>query len=79
MSKEEELPNPGLSVTFLVRIEDVTARVLGKTNPDMTEAARREAIQARKRRHHGRSNQGNPLQRPRRSILQRKPVFPACI
>ena len=46
MSKEEELPNPGLSVTFLVRIEDVTARVLGKTNPDMTEAARREAIQA---------------------------------
>jgi hypothetical protein len=45
----------------------------------MTEAARREAIQARKRRHHGRSNQGNPLQRPRRSILQRKPVFPACI
>lgn len=46
MSKEEELPNPGLSVTFLVRIEDVTSRVLGKVNPDMTEAARREAIQA---------------------------------
>lgn len=46
MSKDEELPNPGLAVTFLVRIEDVTARVLGKTNPDMTEMARREAIQA---------------------------------
>ncbi|MDD3736314.1 MAG: S46 family peptidase [Bacteroidales bacterium] len=46
MSKEEELPNPGLSVTFLVRIEDVTDRVLAKTNPDMTEAARREAIMA---------------------------------
>ena len=46
MSKEEELPNPGLSVTFLVRIEDVTARVLGKTSPDMTEMARREAVQA---------------------------------
>ncbi len=46
MSKEEELPNPGLSVTFLVRIEDVTARVLGKVTTDMTEAARREAIQA---------------------------------
>ncbi len=46
MSKEEELPNPGLSVTFLVRIEDVTSRVLGKTSTDMTEAARREAIQA---------------------------------
>ena len=45
MSKEEELPNPGLSVTFLIRLEDVTARVLAKTTPDMTEAARREAIQ----------------------------------
>jgi hypothetical protein len=44
MSKEEELPNPGLSVTFLVRIEDVSARVLGKTNPAMTEAERREAV-----------------------------------
>jgi hypothetical protein len=46
MSKEEELPNPGLSVTFLVRLEDVTSRVLGKTTADMTEAARREAIMA---------------------------------
>lgn len=46
MSKEEELPNPGLSVTFLIRIEDVTGRVLAKTTPDMTEAARREAVMA---------------------------------
>ena len=46
MSNEEELPNPGLSVTFLVRIEDVTERVLGKTSAEMTEAARREAIMA---------------------------------
>lgn len=46
MSKEEELPNPGLSVTFLVRIEDVTSRVLGKVNAEMTETERREAIQA---------------------------------
>ncbi len=45
-SNEEELPNPGLSVTFLVRIEDVTERVLGKTGADMTEAARREVIMA---------------------------------
>ena len=32
MTREEELPNPGLSVTFLVSIEDVTARMLGKSN-----------------------------------------------
>jgi hypothetical protein len=46
MSNDEELPNPGLSVTFLVRIEDVTERVLAKTGIEMTEAARREAIVA---------------------------------
>ena len=46
MSKEEELPSQGLSVTFLVRIEDVSERVLSKISPDMTEAARREAVMA---------------------------------
>jgi hypothetical protein len=44
MSKEEELPNPGLSVTFLIRIEDVTGRVLGKLDDSMTESERRDAI-----------------------------------
>jgi len=44
MSYDEELPNPGLSVTFLVRIEDVTTRVIGKTNPGMTEAERQGAV-----------------------------------
>ncbi len=46
MSREEELPNPNLSVTFLISIEDVTSRVLGKVNAGMTEAERRSAIQA---------------------------------
>ena len=31
MSKEEELPNPGLTVTFLKRMEDVTDRVMKGT------------------------------------------------
>ncbi|MCC8036175.1 MAG: S46 family peptidase [Rikenellaceae bacterium] len=31
MSRAEELPNPGLEVTFLVRMEDVTDRVLAGT------------------------------------------------
>jgi hypothetical protein len=44
MSPAEELANPGLSVTFLVRIEDVTDRVLGKVTDAMTEAERRDAI-----------------------------------
>jgi len=46
MTRAEELPNPGLSVSFLVRIEDMTARMLAKVTPAMTEAERREALMA---------------------------------
>ncbi len=44
MSKEEELPNPGLTVTFLVYMEDVTDRVMGEINDQMTEKERTEKI-----------------------------------
>ena len=40
MSKEEELPNPGLSVTFLIRMEDVTERVLEGVGKDVSESTR---------------------------------------
>ena len=40
MSREEELPNPGLSVSFLDRMEDVTERVLDGYTSDMTEDQR---------------------------------------
>ena len=32
MSEKEELPNPGLTVTFLKRMEDVTDRVMQGSN-----------------------------------------------
>ena len=35
MSRAEELPNPGLTVTFIVRIEDVTEQVLEMVTPEM--------------------------------------------
>ena len=44
MSKEEELPNPGLTVTFLVYMEDVTDRIMGEINDQMTEKERTEKI-----------------------------------
>lgn len=44
MSKEEELPTPGLAVTFLDYIEDVTERVNAKLNDNMTEQERANAI-----------------------------------
>lgn len=40
MSKSEELPNPGLTATFIVRIEDVTEKVLDGVSSDMEENAR---------------------------------------
>ena len=43
MSKDEEIPSPGLSVTFLVRIEDVTAKVNSVLTNEMSEIARRDS------------------------------------
>jgi len=44
MNKEEELANPGLSVTLMVRMEEVTAKVLEDVNDSMTEAERSAKI-----------------------------------
>ena len=44
LSPAEELMNEGLSATFIIRMEDVTARVLAAITADMTEAQRKEAI-----------------------------------
>lgn len=40
MSRDEELPNEGLTASFLVSIEDVTARVAAELTDDMTEQER---------------------------------------
>lgn len=43
-SYKEELPNEGLFVRFLVRMEDVTAKVTAELNNDMTEEERAKKI-----------------------------------
>ncbi|MGA1978009.1 MAG: S46 family peptidase [Bacteroidales bacterium] len=43
-TRDEELPNPNLSVTFLIRIEDVTDQVLANVKPGMSEADRTSVI-----------------------------------
>jgi hypothetical protein len=45
MSLDEEIPSPGLTVTFLVRIDDVTDKVNKQINPKMTEEERSLAIE----------------------------------
>ncbi len=45
MKQEEELPNPGLSATFIVKMEDVTDRVLEGVGEEMNEEERQKIIQ----------------------------------
>jgi hypothetical protein len=45
-SKAEELPNPELTVTFMVRMEDVTSKVLAEVTNNMTEGDRLAKIKA---------------------------------
>ncbi|MBQ3709858.1 MAG: S46 family peptidase [Bacteroidales bacterium] len=42
--KSQELPNPGLSVLFLNRVEDVTGEVLNGVTAETTEAEREELV-----------------------------------
>nr|WP_164975242.1 S46 family peptidase [Lutibacter sp. HS1-25] len=44
MSMEEELPNPGMTVTFIKRIDDVTAQVFAGVTDDMDVAAKQSLI-----------------------------------
>jgi hypothetical protein len=46
MSMQEELPNPGLTVSILIRMEEVTERVLENVTEGMTETERSNAIAA---------------------------------
>lgn len=40
----EEIPNPGLTATFLIRMEEVTDKILGGTTEDMCELEREKLI-----------------------------------
>ena len=46
MDRSQELPNRGLSVSFLQRMEDVTDRVLKGYSPSMSEAQRDSVVRA---------------------------------
>lgn len=46
MSKKEELPNPGVTATFIVRIEDVTTKVMEGITDSMSEADKQKKIEA---------------------------------
>lgn len=45
MNRDQELPNPGLFVRFLISIEDVTEKVLAELPKDVAESARQAELQ----------------------------------
>ena len=59
MNRSEELGNPDLHVDFLIRMEDMTERVLAVVNDGMTEAERAQAIEAEMRTIKGEATEGN--------------------
>jgi len=58
-TKEEELPARGLSVTFLVKIEDVTGQVLANVKEGMSENERNSAINTARTTIEGKAREGN--------------------
>ena len=58
-TKEEELPNPNLSVTFLIRIEDVTTQVLANVKPGMSETERTAAVSDARMAIENKAKEGN--------------------
>ena len=58
-TKEEELPNPNLSVTFLIRIEDVTSQVLANVKPGMSETDRTAAVTEARQAIEKKAGEGN--------------------
>ncbi len=59
MSREEELPCPGLSVTFLIRMEDVTQKVLTDITDEMDEEMRIEKIEEASEKIEAKAAEGN--------------------
>ena len=58
-SYKDELPIPGLSVRFLVKIEDVTAQINKKLNSKMTEEQRQAIIDKISKKIVDKANKGN--------------------
>jgi Peptidase S46 len=65
-TREEELPNPGVSVLFLKRIEDVSNQVLAGVKPEMSETERNTAVNSAREAIQKKAVQGTSY----RSIVQ---------
>ncbi len=74
-SYSEELPNEGLTVQFLVRMEDVTEVILGELSPDMNEAKRLMKIEELSRRIENAATTGTHYEARVSSFFEGKEFF----
>lgn len=59
MNRDEELPNPGLTVSFLVEMRDVTDLILKGVTNNMDETERQQIVEANKKEVVGSATEGN--------------------
>ena len=78
MSKEEELPNPGLTVTFLKRMEDVTERVMQGVSDTMENTQRDNVINSNIKGADKDCFRGHRIYSSRQAVLYGSAVFPFC-
>ena len=70
MNRGEELAVPGLTASFLVRMEDVTDQVLADVQMTMTEAARAEAVRKASQEITAKAKEGNDYRVRVRSFFE---------
>ncbi len=58
-NKSDELPSGGITASFLVRIEDVTTRILNELNPNMSETERTAKVRQMYKTIEGEATNGN--------------------
>lgn len=71
----DELPNPDLTATFLIRIEDVTEKINAVLNSDMTEAERENAIRTKQSELESDATEGNHYNASVRSFFEGNQFF----
>ncbi len=77
-SNAEELSNPGLTVTIMKYMEDVTGRVLDGVTDEMDEVKRQALINANITSINNEAARGTHYNAIAQAILSREPIFPDC-
>ncbi|MGD9930841.1 MAG: S46 family peptidase [Mangrovibacterium sp.] len=68
-NRDEELPNPGKTVSFLIRVEDVTERVLGSLEEGISDDERQVQIQKKSFEIQKEATEGNDYEAKVQSLL----------